>query len=106
MNRVARMILHDQMRDRTDYDDDYYDAARERGDQARGGRDDYENRRYDRERDRGHYEDHGNYEIRGEYDHEDGARRRSKTTGRYVSDRGESLRLNKHDIKKLGASFA
>ena len=76
MNKAARMIMQYKM-GHDEYD--RYDGAE---DYRRGYRDGY---------------DRANYEIRGDYENEDGARRRSKTTGRYVSDR-DGLRLSKQDI--------
>lgn len=76
MNNVARMIMQHKMqhneRDGTDAYDDY----------ARGYRDGY---------------DRASYEIHGDYAQGDGARRRSKTTGRYMSDR-DGLRLSNKEI--------
>lgn len=93
MNKIARMIVQDKLNRRDSAHDqtdrtsgrDYASGVRE------GYRDGY-NDGYDRAK----------YEIRGEYDkesHEDGARRRSKTTGRYMRDRGEHLRLSDEDIR-------
>lgn len=86
MNRVARMILQDKLSRRNDgamQQDHDMRQDRDMRSYNDGYRDGY---------------DRANYEIRGEYDHEDGARRRSKTTGRYVRDRGESAKLMNHDL--------
>lgn len=100
MNKIARMIVQDKLSRRDS-------AGNMRGDQARGdnARGDMQNDRGDmRDRSRDYNAgyrdgyDQANYEIRGEYDREDGARRRSKTTGRYVRDRGESVKLGNHDL--------
>lgn len=88
MNRVAEMILQDKLNRRND---------------GRDMRQDRESDRRGRDYDDGYRDgyDAAKYEIRGEYDREsgyDGARRRSKTTGRYMRDRGESAKLTKHDL--------
>ena len=98
MNKFARMIVqdklsrrdsasHNQMNDsasRNQMNDSDYMKSRAIMDGYRDGyRDGY---------------DRANYEIRGEYDREDGARRRSKTTGRYMRDRGESVKLSDQEI--------
>lgn len=89
MNKIARMIVQDRLN---------------RGDSARG---DARTDNASRDRDmRESYQDgfrdgydRANYEIRGQYDHaQDEARRRSSTTGRYMRDRGESVRLKNQDI--------
>lgn len=87
MNKVARMIVHDKLSRR--------DSARSANDRDMRSYDDGYRDGYDQAK----------YEIKGEYDRrndredgEDGARRRSKTTGRYMRDRGESARLMNHDL--------
>ena len=86
MNNVARMIMQYKMQqqDGEDYGDERDRDYRQGYD--RGYRDGY---------------DRANYETKGNYDgaESDGARRRSKTTGRYISDR-DSLRLSKQDIAR------
>ena len=90
MNRVARMILQDKLSGR-DSVHDHEDGERQNMERDRTR--DYEDGYRD-----GY--DKAKYEIRGEYDRDerDGARRRSKTTGRYMRDRGESARLMNHDL--------
>lgn len=92
MNDFARMILQDRLsrRDSANRGNDSANdgMGQDRGDYAAyrdGYRDGY---------------DQAKYEIRGEYDKEDGARRRSKTTGRFMRDRGESVNLSNHDIMR------
>lgn len=92
MTNIARMILQDKLGrrdsarsgDREDRMDSLDSAMRDRmrDNYMDGYRDGY---------------DRANYEIRGEYDREDGARGRSKTTGRYTRDRN-SIALNPQDI--------
>lgn len=89
MNRIARMIVHDKLSRRddsareTDHENNSRSSQDMRRDYDDGYRDGY---------------DQAKYEIKGEYDRDDGARRRSKTTGRYMRDRGESAKLMNHDI--------
>lgn len=87
MNKVARMIVQDKLSRRNSTRDE-------------AGRNDRDMRSYNDGYQDGY--DRAKYEIKGEYDrerdNEDGARRRSKTTGRYMRDRGESPRLMNHDI--------
>ena len=80
MNRVARMLVQDKLNRSSDRTDGTRQDGRSYED---GYRDGY---------------DSAKYEIKGEYDREDGAHRRSKTTGRYMRDRGESTRLTNHDL--------
>lgn len=94
MNRVARLILQDKLGRREDWRND---RERDREDTARGRdmerdreRDMERDRRSDRERGFEYFDDHDDFE--------DGARRRSKTTGRFMRDRGEMPRLTKHDL--------
>lgn len=75
MNNVARMIMQHKM-DEASRDETAH------SDYARGYRDGY---------------DHASYEISGDYTSGDGARRRSKATGRYMSDR-DGLRLSNKEI--------
>lgn len=85
MNKIARMIVQDKLSRR----DSASDMRRSR-DYEDGYRDGY---------------DRANYEIRGEYDkanhgnQNDGARRRSSRTGRYIRDRAD-LQLSGSDITK------
>ena len=84
MNKVARMILQEKMNKR-------HTDKRSDADYAAGYRDGFN--------------DGATYEIKGEYDSRDMtdsadmARRRSRRTGRYMSDR-HGLRLEPHDIEK------
>lgn len=97
MNKFARMVVQDKLsRDSarvSSRDNAGYDAAG--SDRDRAMRDGY------RDGFRDGY-DQANYEIRGQYDKEDGewdgARRRSKITGRYMRDRGESVELTPQDM--------
>lgn len=82
MNKVARMILQSKLNKH----DSNYDERND-GRDMRSYNDGYKDG-YDR----------ATYEIKGEYDKEDGARRRSKTTGRYMRDRGEIAKLTNHDL--------
>ena len=86
MNRIARMIVQDKLSRR--------DSARtmDREDMRQG----YDMRSYNDGYQDGY--DRAKYEISGEYDHNiDAARRRSKTTGRYIKDRA-AARLSNADI--------
>lgn len=96
MNKVARMIVQDRLnrRDSANHDrandgNNWNDSARDAIDQARrDGYSDGYKAGYDR----------ASYEIKSEYDKEmDEARRRSKTTGRYMRDR-DIARLSNADI--------
>lgn len=82
MNKMARAVVQDRLsrsdRERGPDREHVYDH--ESKDYRDGYRDGY---------------DQASYEIKGEYDK---ARRRSKTTGRYTRDRGESVELSKHDM--------
>ena len=87
MNKVARMILQDKMSRR-----DKSSSQSDGRDYAAGYRDGFNDR--------------ASYEIKGEYDrndrndhndYNDMARRRSKRTGRYISDR-HGLRLSESEI--------
>lgn len=92
MNRMARTIVQDKLSRRSDKATSMeHDMGRHHDmTESKGYRDGY----------RDGFADAANYEIRGSYDRdtEDMARRRSKTTGRFVKDRGESIKLHKDDI--------
>lgn len=92
MNDFARMIVSRKL----GQNDSARSDSRDMQDMARDMANDMRNSYTDGYRDG--YE-RAAYEIRGQYDSEsDGARRRSKTTGRYMRDSGEHLQLKKHDI--------
>lgn len=119
MNKFAKMYIMDKLsrqdedfaRDRNQ--GDWAGSQNDRGyDQARGNYDgrrdsNYDSARgsYDRNTDNARSDNamdsgHGTYELQGQYDSaEDGARRRSKTTGRYIQDRGP-IKLTKHDMAR------
>ena len=86
MNRMAEKILMDKLSRR---DSNSSQDRRSRDQDFEAGYNDGYRDGYDKAK----------YEIKGEYDREmDGARRRSKTTGRYMSDRANFARLTNHDI--------
>lgn len=84
MNKVARMILQDKMSRR-----DKSSSQSDGRDYAAGYRDGFN--------DRASYEIKGEYDRNDHNDYNDMARRRSKRTGRYISDR-HGLRLSESEI--------
>lgn len=105
MSRLGRMIIQDKLsrgRDRMHGDMGNEDMARGRRDGASGA--DYASGYRDG------FMDAATYEIKGEYDHmgdmrdmadqADMARRRSRRTGRFISDGHSKFKLEPQDIKK------
>jgi hypothetical protein len=90
MNKVARMIVQDKLSKRgTSSGNDFASRDSEMDRRMRDSYADGYKAGYDR----------ANYEIRGKYDGEnDEARRRSKTTGRYMKDRAAAAKLSDADI--------
>lgn len=90
MNKVARMIVQDKLGKRgASSGNDFTSRDSEMDRRMRDSYADGYKAGYDR----------ANYEIRGKYDGEnDEARRRSKTTGRYMKDRAAAAKLSDADI--------
>lgn len=103
MSRIGRMIMQDKLsRDNARRRDNANDRA---GMQDRASGMDYANGYRDgmldamSVKDMAKYEIHGEYEPRDMIDMADMARRRSRTTGRFVRDGHEQFKLKSNDIK-------